>query len=153
LPVLLVTLNSSASFGDLFESFFRFRADGFLTGADIGLNSPTAVGDGAVTGVLDVCPGGSFSGGQPIGCPTSPGTAIAFATDGFSGLTDSLSFGPTSFFDVFVDLTIDGGLSGSASLPSASVSIAAIPEPVTEFLIAAGLGLIGILLARRPRRP
>jgi hypothetical protein len=151
-PTLLFTLNSSATAGNLLESFFRFDVSGFLTSASITLNAPTVTGDGDVTGVLDVCAGGSFSPGEQIGCPTTAGTAVAFATQGTSGLSDSVSFSPTSFFDVFVDLTIDGGIAGSASLPSASVSIGAVPEPSTVLLIAAGLAMIVIPQARRRRR-
>jgi hypothetical protein len=153
LPMLLFTLNSSASAGQVFESFFRFEATAPLFGATIGLNSASAAGDGAVTGVMDVCAGGMFSGGSPVGCPTSAGTAVAFTTSDQSGPTDSVNFQIHSFFDVFVDLTIDGGLAGSANLPSASVAIAAAPEPSASGLIAAGLGILGFVQMRRTRRP
>ncbi len=149
-PTLFLTFNSSAGAGVVFESMFRFQAAGInLASALIGLSSPTATGDGAVTGVLDVCPDGSFLGIEPIGCPTSPATAIAFATAVDTQLRDSRNFTFSSFFDVFVDLTIDGGLQGSSTLPSASVTIGSVPEPGTLLLLACGLTVLGALHARR----
>jgi hypothetical protein len=149
-PTLLFTLNSSASGGDLFESIFHFDVTGItLSGAAIGLTSPLATGDGAITAVLDVCPDATFIGVDPIGCPTSPGTAIAFAIADDAQLTDSRDFPLSSFFDVFVDLTNDAGLSGSATLDSATVSIASVPEPGTLLLLAGGLTILGVLRARR----
>jgi hypothetical protein len=106
-------------------------------------------GYGAVTGVLDVCRNASFAGGAPIGCPGPSGSAIAFTIAGDSQLSDSVSFSGSSFFDVFVDLTADGGLSGSATLTSASVSISAVPEPAAMLLVGVGLAMIGVLRARR----
>lgn len=152
LPSLLFTLNSSATSGNVFESFFRFDVSGTLTSASALLNSPVALGDGAVTGILDVCAGGSFAGNGPVGCSASASTAVAFAINGDSALSGSVNFPATSFFDVFVDLTIDGGSAGSASLPSAAVSIGAVPEPSVALLIAAGLGIMGTLQMRRMRR-
>ena len=143
LPTLLFTLNSVAGPGTIFESFFRFQAVGPETAASIALNNPTVSGDGAVTGTLDVCRNGTFAGGAPIGCSGTSGSAIAFQIAGDSQLSDSATFAFSSFFDVFVDLTIDGGLAGTASLPSATVAVAAVPEPATLWLIAAGLILVG----------
>jgi len=143
LPSLLFTLNSVAGPGSIFESFFRFQAVGAETGVSISLNNPTATGDAAVTGTLDVCRNGTFAGSAPIGCSGASGSAIAFQIAGDSQLSDSTTFAFSSFFDVFVDLTIDGGLAGTASLPSATVAVAAVPEPATLWLIAAGLILVG----------
>jgi hypothetical protein len=130
LPTLLLTLNVSANAGEIRESFFRFNAlaAGALQGASIGLGNPLVGGDGAVTGILDVCAGDFFVGIEPIGCGGTPGTAIAFATAFDSSLQDSVSFSPTSFFDVFVDLTVDGGLDGFASLDTSEVALVT-PEP------------------------
>lgn len=148
-PALLFTLNQAAAAGQVFESFFRFDVSGTLTGAAISLGSPTVTGDGAVTAILDVCRNALFSGGAPAGCSGNSATAIAFAIAGDSQLSDSVGFGGSSFFDVFVDLTADGGLSGSATLTSASVSISAVPEPGAMLLAGAGLAIIGVLRARR----
>lgn len=148
-PQLLFTLNSTASAGQLLESFARFSATGQLSGASITLNSPTVTGDGAVTGVLDVCAGALFAGNAPGSCSGTARTAIAFATTAATTLTDSVSFASSTFADAFVDLAIDGGLTGSAGLVSATVSFAAVPEPATVVLIAAGLLAIGSMRKRR----
>jgi hypothetical protein len=152
-PTLLLTLNSSAAAGELFELFFRFNAAAsVLTASSISLGSPQVTGDGAVTGVLDVCAGGQFLGVTPLGCSGVAGSAIAFAT----GLPDaqlaaSVGFPVSSFFDVFVDLTVDGGLNGTAVLDSAAVSVTT-PEPSTLILMAAAFGCLGIFKSRRGRR-
>jgi PEP-CTERM motif len=150
-PTLLLTLNTSANAGEVRESFFRFNAiAGNLQGGSIALGNALAAGDGAVTGILDVCAAGFFLGIEPIGCSGTPGTAIAFATAFDASLRESLSFAPTSFFDVFVDLTVDGGLAGFASLDTAAVTIPT-PEPSTMLLFTAGL--FTLCLSRvRPRR-
>lgn len=148
-PVLLFTLNRAANAGQLFESFFRFSASGPLAGASISLTSPAVTGDAAVTAMLDVCANGSFSGGGPFGCPTSPASLIAFAIDQSSLLSDSAGFPRASLFDVLVDLTIDGGQSGSATLNSATVGFAAVPEPSAALLVALGLSAIGVIRVRR----
>jgi len=140
----------SAGPGQLLDSFFHFSVMGpQLIGASIALNSASAKGDGAVTGVLDVCPDGAFAGGVPVGCPTSPDAAVAFAIAGDALLKDSRAFAPSSFFDVFVDVAIDGGLTGSASLSSASVGIVASPEPSALIFTAAGFLAIGAMRLRR----
>jgi hypothetical protein len=142
LPTLLFTLNGNAGPGTVLESFFHFQTAGPQAGLSITLNNPGVSGDGAVTGVLDACSNGFFPG-QPLGCSGTASSAIAFQIAGDAQLSDSTPFGFTSFFDVFVDLTIDGGLAGSATLPSASVTVAAVPEPATFWLIVPGLVLLG----------
>src|SRR4051794_7201895 len=117
---LLLTLDISAGPGVLRESIFRFNAIGTPSGASIALGNPLVAGDGAVTGILDVCAGGEFLGVEPIGCTGTPETAIAFATIFDSSLKESVSLPGSSFFDVFVDFAVDGGLGGFASLDSAA---------------------------------
>ena len=148
-PMLLFTLNRSANAGDAFESFFRFSASGLLNGGSIGLTSPRAAGDGAVTALLDVCPNGSFSGTTPLGCPTSPASLVVFAIDQSSLLSDSAGFAGSRSVDVFVDLTADGGRSGSATLNSATVGFSTVPEPSAGLLLGLGLSAFGALQARR----
>jgi len=150
-PMLLFTLNRTANAGEAFESFFRFSASGSLIGASIGLTPPTVTGDAAVTAILDVCPNGSFAGGAPVGCPTSPASLVVFAIDQSSLLSDSAGFAHSASSDVFVDLTIDGGRSGSATLGSATVGFSSVPEPSAALLVALGLSAFGALRARRRR--
>ena len=75
-PAFSLALNSSAAAGQLFELIFRFQcqrgcADGRVHFA---WDRPSVTGDGAVTGILDVCAGGSFLGIEPIGCSGTPRT-------------------------------------------------------------------------------
>ena len=150
-PALLLTLNVSATAATIQQLIFRFNVAGPAAGASVALNSPAATGDGVVTGILDVCAGGSFAGSEPSGCTGSPANAIAFATEGDGQPSGLASFPVNSFFDVFVDLTIDPGLLGTAALPSASVTINAVPEPASWTTLILGLGCFaaGIRRARR----
>ena len=132
--------DAGAQAGDLLESFFRFSASGtglYTTG--VKLAGAGATGDGVVTSTMDTCAGGSFLGDQPFGCSGTADTAVTIKTSQFSFPYDSRTFAPTSFFDVFVDVTIDGGLTGSASLGRSSVLIGAVPEPSQVLLLLSGL--------------
>ena len=152
---LIFTVGATAGPFDLLESFFRFNVAAQLSQAFISLGSPSATGNGVVIGVLDVCAGGSFPDGVPTNCPSNSDSRVVFATATDSFLADSMTFPVTSFFDVFVDLTADGGLNGTALLNSATVGVgvgAAVPEPSMALGIAAGLGLIILYKLRRNRR-
>jgi len=147
-PMLSFALNRTTTAGEVFESFFRFSASDSMSGASIGLTSPIVTGDAAVTAILDVCPNGSFGGG-PFGCPTSPASLVVFAIDQSSLLKSSASFPVSNSVDVFVDMTLDGGRSGSVTLNSATVGFSSVPEPSTGLLLAFGLSAFGVLRARR----
>jgi hypothetical protein len=147
---LRFTFQQTAGAGELFESFFRFNVVGSgLTGAGVTLDSPNATGDGVVTAILDICPGGSFSGDSPLGCSHPAATPIAVALEGFSQLSDSATFTPGNFFDVFTNFTVDGGVAGSASFGSATVDISAVPEPASVLFIITGAALIALGRTRR----
>jgi hypothetical protein len=149
MPFLLFTLDASADGSDFLESFFRFRASGpSLQAASINLIGASATGDAAAIGILDVCPDGTFSGGPP-NCVNPPASTVVTATASTSFLSDSVNLPPSSFFDVFVSLSVDGGGNGSALLPSASIGITATPEAGSWLLIGGGLGLIGLGRWRR----
>jgi len=150
-PMLLFTLNTTATAGDTLESFFRLSASGPLGGASIGLTSPNATDGAAVTAILDVCPNGSFAGSAPFGCPTSPASVTAFAINQSSLLSNSTSFATATSLDVFVDLRIVGGQSGSATLDSATVGFSTIPEPSAALLLTIGLSACGVVLRARRR--
>jgi len=150
MPSLQFTLNKSAAADELFESFFHFDVSAAaLRRAMLTLGGSTATGDGAAIATADICPNGSFFAGGPIGCPTSPQSLITDVSAFDSTLTDSRNFAFSSFFDVFVDLTIDGGLSGTAHMGSATFQVAAVPEPSTVLLVGIGCGA---LFLRRFRR-
>ena len=151
-PTLLLTLNTTANAGEVLQSSFHFTAfSNSLLGAFISLGSPLVAGDGAVTGILDVCADGFFLGVEPVGCNGSALTAVVFSIDGDSQLSSRLDFPASSFFDIFVDITIDGGTAGSASLDSAGVGVVT-PEPSTLLLLTLPFAGLGYIKLRRWRR-
>ena len=152
-PLFLLTLNEAATAGELLELIFRVQAAGVLTASSVALNSPVVTGDGAVTAILDVCAGGTFAGPGPTGCSGPQGTALAAALEGFNDNSGPVTFPPSSFFDIFYDVAIDGGLSGSASLASASLAVDAnaadVPEPTALVLVSCGLAALGLRRRRQ----
>lgn len=141
--------NPAATSAQLLESIFRFTISGSpLTGASLGL-AGSATGDGLVTNVLNVCPNGRFAGNSPGGCPNTEGGAITFVNAVDRQLTDSTGPLLASFFDVFVDITLDGGPSGTATLNAATLSVTATPEPSAGLLMAVSLAALAGINARR----
>ena len=150
-PSLVLTFSSSAGAGQLLESFFRFSASApALLGAGVAIGGASASGDGAVTAGLDVCAGGSFASDFPDLCTGSAETLVAFLVADDSALADQRAFGGiSSFFDVFLDVAVDGGLAGTASLGTATITL--VPEPSTAALLALGLALLSRTRGRRRR--
>jgi hypothetical protein len=114
-----------------------------ITGGTVALGSDRTVsGDGVITGLLDA---------------GSAGNAIAIATADASDTPASFVSSPAAFFDVFFELGIDGGTTGSASLGASLATLtfdaaaAPIPEPSVAALSL--LGLIALLAQRRWRNP
>jgi len=149
------TVNQDAGADDLFESIFSYTASvGTFSTAQLAMAGATATGDGAVTVVEDVCVGSVFGPGIS-GCPAGARrTNIVFAIDGDSDNSESAGFPPNTFLNVVNDLTVDGGLAGTASVASFTNLFAVapaqteVPEPATGLLLAAGLGAVW----RRARR-
>ena len=109
-----------------------------------------ATGDGVVTVIEDLCLGSTFVS-NPANCLNPPAVSLVIAQD-FLGPTgpDTTPLPPgTSFFDVFADITIDGGLSGSASLNNVTTQFV-VPEPSTVLLL--GSGLVALFMARARMR-
>jgi len=153
-------LTTNAGPGELLGIAIGYSASGFqFQGALLSMAGAEAAGDGVVFVVTDLCLEGNFAS-DPSDC-SSPQSLSLITAQNFLGSTgpDSKAFGPISFFDVFTDITIDGGLSGSALLgaPDAPGTVtnefqaAAVPEPATVLLV--GAGLIALWVRRRLTRP
>jgi PEP-CTERM motif len=142
--------SQAAGASEIFDTLIRFSLNALNSSKNIlSLSGASASGDGVVVAVGDTCAGGTFAGANP-GAPCSGTAAAAIALRDAFGLIspDIATFPASSFFDVFVQLTIDGGLAGTAGLDG-SVRTVFVPEPSTLLVMAAGLGAA---LARRRKR-
>ena len=152
-PNLLFGVNMTAGSNQFLESFFRFEVLAPVVGNPSIALSPAsnASGDGAVSAIADICVGGFFIPTEPTGCPTTTGSLLALKIAFDSVPFDSARFLSGSFFDVFVDLAIDGGPSGQATLGSATFGVTAVPEPATLALAAAALTALALRRRRANR--
>lgn len=131
----------SASAGELLGLRFLFGVSApSLTGATVELGPNRVSGDGVITAFLDA---------------GSAGNAIAIAIEGFSDAPVSFTSPPFLSYAAFLELGIDGGTFGSAtlgpilaSLTFAQAQTPAIPEPGT---IALSLLAMAALFTSRRR--
>lgn len=144
-------LNAAASAGDLTGILIGFNLAASSIGtAALSMTGSSASPDGVVTVVQDICVGGLFS---PFPVCGGSGQTQILADDGFPSpvLDDFDAFPVDSFFDVFVDITIDGGLNGAAAIDgtvrTAFRQGASVPEPSSLLLV--GAALAGSLVRRR----
>jgi hypothetical protein len=119
---------------------FNVAAAGGLTGGMVALGDTMVTPDGVITSLLDA---------------GADGTAIAFDIGDIIEPVASFSTAPTGFYDVFFELGIDGGVSGSAlagpNLGSISFTTASgtAPEPGTVSLLLASVLALVLLRHRR----
>lgn len=145
-----VSVNVAATAMEMFEAFFNFQVMGSqLTIASLELGQSSATGDGAVSAIADICVDRLFAG---IGsCAGTQKTLVTLVTESFSQLLDAQD-PPGSFFDIFVDLDIDGGLGGGTAQGGvAKLTITQTPEPGSVALFTLG-GLLLAALHQRTRR-
>jgi hypothetical protein len=143
----------NAAAGEFFDALVGYSvAAPALGSARLELTGATASPDGVVTAVEDLCLGDVFAT-DPTTCfsGTPAGPLIVFEIGDDRELVANLTFGPASFFDVFMELAIDAGLGGSAGVDGVVSTeftrAAAVPEPSSVLLF--GAALLG--LARRHR--
>jgi hypothetical protein len=147
---LTISVDQTASANTQLEALFSYQLSGAsFTGESSTLSGASETGDGAVTDVENICAGGMFAPGMPTGCT---GLAASLLTlDGVQN-QNSTNFPAHGFFDVFVDLTLDGGLAGSASGATVNDTYSGVPEPFSFSLTILGLALgIGAQLQRSRR--
>ncbi len=128
-------LNQAAGAGQAFGILIGYSVTG-AGGGSIELNGSSVTPDGVNTGILNAC-AGDYDASGPTGCTGAESFGIAFDDGSSSQVLASLGL-PTGSFDVFADIVIDGGLSGSASLTSATV-LQEVPEPAAWLAMLTGL--------------
>jgi len=138
---LLSSSAISASEGQLFGFRLTFDVAGSsLTGGAVAFGPGRSVsGDGVLTAFLDA---------------GSAGNAIAISIDGVDDTPASFTSSATGNYAAFLELGVDGGTAGAASLGpelvtltfSAGAGVTPVPEPATVVLTLAGLAA---LYARR----
>lgn len=145
-------VNAAAGPGDLLDILIRYTLSGAsFTANSLSMSGSSATDDGVVTAVEDKCLGGLFAGADPTTpCAGDPLTLIV-VEDQFGLISpESASFPATSFFDVFAQITVDGGVNGTAALDGTvrtSFSGARVPEP--SILLVLGSGLAWFAARRR----
>jgi hypothetical protein len=142
-------LSRSAGAGDLFDILIRYRLTGLgVIENQLSMTGSAASGDANVTGVEDKCVGGLFAGADPASPCAGTALTLIVVQDALGVVSpDGKAFAVHSFFDVFTEITVDGGLGGSSSLNGAiRTQFRAIPEPSTVLFLGSGLAL---LAARR----
>jgi hypothetical protein len=149
-PGLRFNVNSGATANTLLERVIGFSLSGSgFTGNHVSLSGNSVTLDGAITAVEDKCLGAAFAAG-PF-CPAASATLTAYDL-GLLGesLDPSLSFAAVTSLGVIVDITVDGGTSGSANLKSVTAQFTPVPEPATMTLV--GIGLAAGIGSQRRRR-
>ena len=107
----------------------------FSQNIDLLLITPSAAGDGVVTGLIDLC-SEPFAFGTCFGTPLPPAIALVSAVGSFP-LASTQTPGLSSY-GLLQDIGIDAGVSGSASLQAAQLTFTSVPEPGTAVAFAAG---------------
>jgi hypothetical protein len=157
---LAFSLTSSVGPAEFDDLLIRYALSGLMgmsfISNTLSMSGSAVEPDGAVTAVEEKCSGGVFTGSDPSApcAGTLIGPLIVFDLGILADLTEtSPNFALTSFFDVFTEIAVDGGLAGSASFGTVTnefqfVPAQVIPEPTSVLLLGSGLAAI----LRRCRR-
>jgi len=137
-PVLLgfgFGFDVTADAGEIFGNSIGYSVSGPLfTGRSVALDVSDVTPDGVVTAL-------QFGPGPPL---------TVFDIGSLADRNAFTSFAPATFFDVFTEITIDGGPNGLAHLGLVTDQFIAVPEPMTALLFASGLA--GLAARRRRQR-
>jgi len=151
---LTTSVNVTSASGSIQELLFTYKLSGesYIASA-ISLSNSSESGDGAVTGLQNFCADGIFGTNGVSGCTGRAGSLAA--VDGVQN-SDSKSFAAAALLSVTNDLTIDGGLRGSArgaSLANQFTTVSsAVPEPMPVLLTGIGLALATLRLVQSKRK-
>ena len=138
-PTLTFNLNSTAPTGSPTEVRFTYRVGGTnITGSSITLSGTSVTGDGGVTDAQNICRGGTFGADGISGCTGTPSSLVVLNSG-----ADATTFPGVGFLKITDDLTIDAGLSGTASGAHFvdQFTASAVPEPSMIPVLLSGLGL------------
>jgi hypothetical protein len=144
-PSLTAQVTATAGPGNLLEAIFTYKISGnSYTGETITLANASASSDGAVTDIQNICRGGSFGVTGVTGCSGTPGNLLLLGTG-----SDAAAFPSVALLNITDDITLDGGLMGSASGATVTGAFtatptSAIPEPATYLLSALGIAVTAL---------
>jgi len=131
-----------------FELTFTYDISGPpFTGVAGTLSGSLEIPDGAVSGLANICEGGSFNADGFSGCSSNPQGSLV-TIDGVQN-SDSTTFSQVSFLNVTNDITVDPGTMGSAVGATFSNDFTAVPEPMSMALAGLGLALAGAIKFRK----
>ena len=129
-PGLEFDAGASAGAGELLQARFGYSVESVLAGpliqARLAMTGSSATGDGVATVVGDLCLGEEFSFDVDA-CFTSTETLIVFDTGMDALLSERRPLPAVATLGVITDISVDGGLSGSAAIAAAK-GIAAVRE-------------------------